>query len=46
MPPKMEKHQALHVNYVHLKDGIRHEHWDTHHPAGNNTSNLKHLPSE
>jgi len=27
MPPKMQKYQAVHVHFVHLKEG-KHEHWD------------------
>lgn len=42
MPPKMVKHQAVHVNYVHLKDGTNHEQWETQKP---NFNDLKHLPS-
>ena len=28
VPPKCVKYQAVHVNFVHLKEGVRHEHWD------------------
>ena len=26
-PPKCQKYQAVHVNFVHLKEGVKHEHW-------------------
>lgn len=32
MPPKMQKYQAVHVHFVHLKEGVKHEHWDNSNP--------------
>ncbi|RNA40865.1 Calcium-regulated heat stable 1 [Brachionus plicatilis] len=29
VPPKNIKYQAIHVHFVHLKEGVKHEHWDT-----------------
>ncbi len=33
MPPKMTNHQAVHVHFVHLKDGVKHEVWDNVSPT-------------
>ena len=29
VPPKLQSFQATHVRYLHLKDGVPHEHWET-----------------
>lgn len=32
IPPKHEKTSAVHVQIIHLKEGIKHDHWEPLHP--------------
>ncbi|CAF0710970.1 unnamed protein product [Brachionus calyciflorus] len=31
-PPRNVKYQAIHVHFVHLKEGVKHEHWESNPP--------------